>query len=242
VVIDTEVMLLAGGVAAGAVTQRITGIGFALVASPLLVLAAGPFQGVVLSNVLGLLVSVAVLAATWRDVEPRRALLLAAPALAVVPLGAAVARRVPSPLLMVLVGAMVLLALLAVQLNSRARVLRGVPGTLAAGAASGFMNVTAGVGGLAIVLYAISTDWNHRKFVGTFQLYALLINIASLAAKGGVRVSSVMLSTSVVALAAGLVGGHFLARRLGGDNTRQIVIAVSAVGAIAIIVKGAMAW
>lgn len=240
--LDTEVLLLAGGVAAGAVTQRVTGIGFALVASPLLVLAAGPFQGVVLANVLGLLVSLVVLAATWRDVELGRAVLLAVPALAMVPLGAVVAKRVPAPVLMVLVGTMVLLALLAVQLTSRAPVLRGVPGTVAAGASSGFMNVTAGVGGPAIVLYAISTDWSHRKFVATFQLYALLINLASLIAKGGIRVSSLVLTTSILALAAGLTGGHFLSRRLGGTSARQLVIAVAAIGATAIIAKGALTW
>lgn len=235
-------MLLAGGVAAGAVTQRVTGIGFALVASPLLVLVAGPFQGVVLSNLLSLLASLAILAATWRDVELKRGLLLALPALAAIPLGAAVARRVPAPVLMVLVGVMVLLALAAVQVSSRARVLHGVPGALTAGAASGFMNVTAGVGGPAIVLYAISTNWNHRKFAATFQVYALLINLASLAAKGGVRLSAMTLSTCAAALTAGIVGGHFLARNFSGDRARQIVIALSALGAVAIVVKGALAW
>jgi len=241
-VVAPDIALLAGGVAAGAVTQRVTGIGFALVASPLLVLAAGPFQGVVLSNMLGLLVSLAVLAATWRDVEPRRALLLVVPALATVPVGAAVAKRVSSPLLMVLVGALVLLALLTVQLTPRARVLRGAPGTILAGGASGFMNVTAGVGGPAIVLYAVSTGWDHRRFVATFQLYSLVVNLTSLLAKGGLRVSHTMLLTSVAALAAGLAGGHLLSRRIGGERARQAVMALAVVGATAILLKGALAW
>jgi uncharacterized membrane protein YfcA len=240
-VVDTEVMLLAGGVAAGAVTQRVTGIGFALVASPLLVLVAGPFQGVVLANVLSMTVSLAVLAATWRDVELRRGLLLAVPALAMIPIGAEVTKRVPGPVLMVVVGLMVLIALAAVQLTTRARVLHGLTGTIAAGAASGFMNVTAGVGGPAIVLYALSTDWNHRKFVATFQFYALIINIASLAAKGGVRMSTTTLSTCLVALTVGLVGGHLLSRKLGGDQARRIVVVLSAAGATAIVIKGLLA-
>ncbi|TDO34819.1 hypothetical protein EV643_12576 [Kribbella sp. VKM Ac-2527] len=239
---DTQVVLLAGGVAAGAVTQRVTGVGFALVASPLLVLVAGPFQGVVLSNVLALLTSLAVLAATWRDVDLKQGLQLAVPALAMIPLGAFVARRVPAPLLMVLVGTMVLVALLAVQFSRRARMPRGMAGTLAAGAASGFMNVTAGVGGPAIVLYAVSTNWDHRKFAATFQLYAVVINLASLAAKGGVQVSASTLLISVAALTAGLVGGHVLAVKLGGEHARQLVIALSAIGAAAIVVKGLLSW
>lgn len=240
--IPADVALLAGGVAAGAVTQRVTGIGFALVASPVLVLAAGPFQGIVLSNVLGLLVSVAVLAVTWRDVEPRRALFLAVPAVATVPIGALVAKRVPAPVLMVLIGALVLLALMVVQFAPRARVLHGVRGTVAAGGASGFMNVTAGVGGPAIVLYAVSTGWEHRRFVATFQLYTLVVNLTSLLAKGGVQVSRTMLITSVTALAIGLTGGQLVSRHIGGEKARQAVILLAALGATAIAVKGALTW
>lgn len=240
--VDTNVMLLAGGVAAGAVTQRVTGIGFALVASPLLVLVAGPFQGVVLANVLSMTVSLVVLAMTWRDVEVSRGLMLALPALAMIPLGAIVAKRVPGPVLMVVVGVMVLIALAAVQFTARAVILHGAPGTIAAGAASGFMNVTAGVGGPAIVLYALSTNWNHRKFAATFQLYALIINVASLIAKGGVQLSATTLTTCVVALSTGLYGGHLLASRFNGPQTRRIVTALSALGAAAIVTKGILTW
>src|SRR5660398_269749 len=60
-------------VVAGAGTQRVTGLGFALVSSPLLVLVAGPFNGVLLANVLSLTVNLVVLAMTWREVEVLRA-------------------------------------------------------------------------------------------------------------------------------------------------------------------------
>jgi uncharacterized membrane protein YfcA len=143
---------------------------------------------------------------------------------------------------MVVVGVMVLIALAAVQFTARARILHGLSGTIAAGAASGFMNVTAGVGGPAIVLYALSTNWNHRKFAATFQLYALIINVASLVAKGGVRLSAPTLATCVLALSAGLYGGHLLARRLDGTQARRIVASLSTLGAAAIVTKGILTW
>ncbi len=74
------------------------------------------------------------------------------PALLTVPLGAVVARTMPPAPLMVVIGLLVILALGAVVLSPRARVLRGRRGAVGAGAASLFMNVTAGVGGPAIVL------------------------------------------------------------------------------------------
>jgi uncharacterized membrane protein YfcA len=239
--VTSDLLFLPLGVAAGAVTQRVTGIGFALVAAPLLVLAAGPFDGIVLANVLSLLVGLMVLASTWRDVEWRRGLVLAVPALAVVPLGALVARNVPGPLLLVITGTIVLVALGLVQLSSRAAVLHGTAGAIGAGAASGFMNVTAGVGGPAMVLYAVSTRWEHRRFVATFQFYAILVNCASLLSKGLTRVSPSAFAVSVGALAVGLLVGELLSRRVPAEKAGRAVVLLAMAGALATVVKGVIA-
>ena len=182
----TELLFLPLGVVAGALTQRVTGIGFALVCAPLLVLVAGPFEGVVLSNLLGLTVSVIVFVGPLAghrveegpapgrpgaDRDPvRRLRREERPARAAH--GASSACWSSSP---------------SARSSSASE-----PGSCEAAAApwpparaSGFMNVTAGVGGPAIVLYAVSTAWEHRKFVATFQFYSIFINLASLAAKGG---------------------------------------------------------
>ncbi len=233
-----ELLLLPLGVAAGAVTQRVTGIGFALVSAPLLVLVAGPFDGIILSNILGLVVSLVVFASTWRDVEWRRGLMLAVPALLAIPVGALVARSVPGPLLLLLVGSLVLIALALVQLSPRARVLRGRGGAATAGAASGFMNVTAGVGGPAMVLYAVSTAWEHRRFVATFQFYSVIVNLASLLSKGAPDLPGPSLAVSLAALALGLAGGELLARRIPAERANRAVMVLALGGAAATVVKG----
>ncbi len=239
----TELVLLPLGVVAGALTQRVTGVGFALVCAPLLVLVAGPFEGVVLSNLLGLAVSCVVFVTLWRDTEWRKALLLVVPALATIPLGAWVARNVPPAPLMVIIGLTVIVALSAVVLSDRARVLRGTGGAVAAGGASGFMNVTAGVGGPAIVLYAVSTGWEHRKFVATFQFYSIFVNLASLTARAGCRhVSPAALIVSFGALAVGLVGGELLSRRVDHEVARRLAIGLALAGAVFTVVKGLLAW
>jgi uncharacterized membrane protein YfcA len=239
----TELVLLALGVLAGALTQRITGIGFALVCAPLLVLVAGPFEGVVLSNLLGLTVSVVVFVTLWRDTQWRKGVLLAIPALVTIPLGAWVARTLPPAPLMVIVGVTVILALSAVLLSERARVLHGTTGAVVAGGASGFMNVTAGVGGPAIVLYAVSTAWEHRAFVATFQFYSIVVNLASLAAKGGLpQVPPIALAVSFGALAVGLVLGELLSRRVDHELARRLAIALALAGASFTVVKGVLSW
>jgi uncharacterized protein len=241
--VTAELVLLPLGVIAGALTQRVTGIGFALVCAPLLVLVAGPFEGVVLSNLLGLVVSALVFVAQWRDTEWRKGLLLAVPALLAIPPGAWVARTVPPAQLMVIIGMTVIVALAAVVLSDRARVLRGTSGAVVAGGASGFMNVTAGVGGPAIVLYAVSTSWEHRKFVATFQFFSIFTNLASLTAKGGLpRISPAALALSLGALAVGLLGGELLSRRVDHALARHLAIGLALVGAAFTVVKGALAW
>ncbi len=136
-----------------------------------------------------------------------------------------------------------MLALGAVVLSSRARLVRGRAGAVGAGAASGFMNVTAGVGGPAVVLFAVSTDWEHRRFVATFQVYAVVTNLASLAAKGGLHgISTAALALSVGGLVVGLLGGEVLARHVDHRTARRLAIGLALAGAAFTVVKGVLAW
>lgn len=221
-----------------AATQRITGIGFALVSAPLLVLATDPITGVKLANLLTLVTSLVILCGTWRQVDLRKVLLLAIPALCLVPAGYLVARHLPPAVLMVGIGGLVLAALAAVRLLRRSGVFSGIGGAVAAGALSGFMNVTAGVGGPAVTLYAIGSRWPQRSFVGSIQLYFAIVNIASIATKGLPQVGAAVLLAALGALGLGSVAGHFAARRVGPEQARNAVLALAVAGAVGTILKG----
>lgn len=236
------VALLGAGVFAGAATQRLTGLGFALVSSPLLVLVAGPFDGVLLANALSLVVNLVVLSLTWRHVELRRTLLLAVPALALVPVGAWVAARTRPPVLLVAIGLLVLVALTALLVSRRARVLSGTAGAVSAGALSGFMNVTAGVGGPAMTLYAVGSDWAHAGFVASMQLYFALLNTGSLVLKGLPSVPAGQLVVALLALAVGVVAGQVLTAHVDPARARTAVLVLAFGGAAATVVKGLLTW
>jgi hypothetical protein len=105
------------------------------------------------------------------------------------------------------------------------------------------MNVTAGVGGPAIVMYAVTTAWEHRKFVATFQFHSIFTNLASLVAKGGVgQIAPSTLVVSFVALGVGLVGGEVLSRHVDHELARRLAIGLALAGAVFTVVKGALAW
>ncbi|WP_255950227.1 TSUP family transporter [Streptomyces odontomachi] len=226
------------GVLVGAGTQRVTGLGFTLVAGPLLTLLLGPVEGVRLANVLSLLSSLLILPFVWRDVAPRRVLRLVVPALLVLPAGAWLAARVPASPLLVAEGALVLAALYGLHRFSRPGWLRGRAGTAAAGAASGLMNVTAGIGGPAVTLYATATDWEQRSFVAGMQLYTILLNTGSLVAKGPLDLPVHVIALSAVAALAGTGIGQLASHRVSARRARQAVQVAACAGAVGAIVKG----
>ena len=104
------------------------------------------------------------------------------------------------------------------------------------------MNVTAGVGGPAIVLYPLITDWEHRRFVATFQFYSIIINLASLMAKGPPQISRPALWASLGALGVGLYAGELLSRRVNAEHARRAIFVLALAGALSTVVKGVVMW
>jgi uncharacterized membrane protein YfcA len=234
---------LAAAVALGAGTQRITGLGFALVSAPFLVLLLGPFAGVLVVNVLGVAASVLVLAQVRRDVDVRRGLLLSAPALAAVLPGAWVARHTAPAVLQVLVGGSVVVALLALLVigrrsGTRPEVAAGPGPAVLAGAASGFMNATAGVGGPALTVYAVATGWPQRAFAATAQLCFTVIGSATVAAKGLPSLPVASWAVAAAALGVGLLAGTALSARVRPAAARAAALALALVGSVATVVDG----
>lgn len=225
----------------GAAMQRVTGMGFALMASPLLVLALGPLVGVQVALVLGLSTSAIVLVQVWRAVEWRKAAGLLVPAFVGIVAGTWISGMLDPAVLSILVGGLVLAALIATVASERARVFRGTGGLLSAGFLSGFMNVTAGVGGPAIVLYALSTRWAHAAFVATLQFYFVVLGAGSVAARG---LPQLDLPTWIVvgsALIVGLIVGQLLAGRVSVVVARRLMVVVALAGSVATIAKGVLA-
>lgn len=234
-------LALAASVFIGALTQRLTGVGFALVASPLLVLVLGPLQGVVITNVFGVATALAVYLFHVRDVEYRKVLpILAAAAVAVVP-GALLAQALPAPVLAVGAGVLIVLALALSVLARRIPHVTRWPGQVGAGAVSGFMNVIAGVGGPAITAYAFASEWEHRRFAISVQFYFVVLGAISLVARGILpAISPIDWAAAGAALALGLIGGHLLARRVPVRAARAFSLILALLGGVAVIVRGTL--
>lgn len=231
-------MLTVAVILVGAGLQRVTGMGFSLVSAPLLVLVLGPRDGVALAIGLSVLANAVVLWRTHRDVSWRKAMLLLIPGVVGILPGWWLNRQMSAPALAILVGSVILTSLVAVTFWQRARVFKGRAGTAAAGALSGFMNVTASASGPAIVLYAVSTNWRHAEFVATVQAYFLALNLASLAAHTGNGVPPTTWAITAIACLVGVVVGDRLAPHINHETARKLVIVVALAGSAATIIRG----
>ncbi|GAA2249942.1 MULTISPECIES: sulfite exporter TauE/SafE family protein [Kitasatospora] len=231
-------LLLGCVVLLGASVQRLAGIGFALVAAPVLVLLLGPGQGVVLANCAAGAISAIGLAGTWRQVRLTAMLPLVVAAACTVPAGAWLAARMPEPELLAGVGALVTAAVVLVMAGARVRALRGVSGAIAAGATSGFMNSAAGVGGPAVSLYAVNAGWTAGEFVPNAQFYGVLVNTLSVSAKGVPRLTGTVWLLAAAGIAGGALIGRALADRVPERYARWAVLSLALAGGLTTLGKG----
>lgn len=240
-------VLLMLAIFVGAAMQRLTGMGFALVAAPFLVLLMGPVTGIVLVNVCGVAASLLVLFRVFRHVDWKKYLILVSAALVGVVPGAVVVKYVPGAWLQVGVGLVVLISLTVSLRMKSFPPESGVKPMLVAGAASGIMNTTAGVGGPAMSVYAVAAKWDQRSFAATMQPYFLTLGIASVVAKYVAAPSSMPVMEPWewvavgAAIIAGLVAGEVLAKSIAPSKARILMVVLAYGGATAATITGIVA-
>ncbi|MGH3391349.1 MAG: TSUP family transporter [Actinomadura sp.] len=231
-------LLLGGIVMLGASVQRLAGVGFALVAVPALVLLLGPADGVLLSNCATAAICAVGLASGWRQIRPGPMVPLVVASACTVPTGVWVAARLPEAVLLVGMGALVCVAVLPIMWGTRLPALHGTKGALAAGAASGFMNSSAGVGGPAVSLYAVNAGWTVREFVPNAHFHGVVVNVLSVGARGMPQLTMPVWLLAAAGITAGAVIGKVLADRVPERRARSLVLLLALAGGLTTLGKG----
>jgi uncharacterized membrane protein YfcA len=234
-------------VVAGALAQRLAGLGFGLLVSPVLVVLLGPFDGVMIINLCGAASSLLILSRVWRHVDWRRYAGLAVSAVTGVVPGAWLASHVPEAPLEICIGVLLIIALLASQrLNRSSWRASGPVPMVSLGFSSGLMNAAAGVGGPAITAYAIATRWDQKSFGATLQPYFVTTGMSSLLTKylfsGGhlPALEGWQWLGILAAMVLGIVAGDLLSGRVRPGVIRRIVVVIAYAGAASTITKGAV--
>ena len=239
-------MLVLFAVFLGAVSQRVTGMGFGLVSGPFLVLLLDPFSGVVLVNICGILASGTVFVRTWREVEWGSFWKLSVGTVVGTIPGAILAAALPAPPLQILIGLLIVVSLISSMIIGR--VGKTIPANFGTkfttGVLSGAMSASAGTGGPAVSAYAVLTRWEQRTFAATLQPF-LVVGTASAVIFKAVFDQSAWpqleaqswLGIAIV-LVAGLLSGDWLSKKVESSTARIAMIVLALGGGTATLVKG----
>lgn len=239
-------MLILTAVFVGALSQRVTGMGFGLVSGPFLVLLLDPVSGVILVNLCGIIASGTVFARTWREVEwPVFWKLSVGTVVGTVP-GALLTTALPTAPLQILIGALIIASLAASLIIGRlgATIPANFGTQFTSGFVSGTMSAAAGAGGPAVSAYAVLTRWEQRPFAATLQPFLVVGTGSAILAKalfddGAWPQLDLTIWVGIgVVLVAGLLGGDLLARKIAPTTARIAMIVLAFGGGVATLAKG----
>jgi uncharacterized membrane protein YfcA len=220
--------------------QRITGIGFALVASPVLIVAVGADEAVRLVIVSSLIATTYSLVQTRQQCRPGQVLpLLPFAVLAVWPAGLVAAAVHPS--LSTLIAGIVVFTALAIALGPK-----GVPGrsvgaqAAVAGTLSGAMSAVAALGGPMAAAYGVGRKWGP-SLVPNMQLFLLLTSVAVLLVRGWPATTQAwQLATLAAAAASGVWLGGQVATTIDARRAGMLTTAIAATGAAVAVFRGTL--
>ncbi len=222
----------------GIALQGVVGIGFALVAAPLLFLIDPLFVPVPLI-ILGALLSGYMVARGRHHLSWRRLM----PALvARVPgswLGASLLAAVSPAVLSLILGSTLLVAV-ALSWRNNIRISMSPRSLSVAGFFSGIIGTATSVGGPPMALvYQESNVLTARSELAAFFLAGLPITLMMLALTDNLPLESLLLTLKMV---PGLIAGVFVARRIDRyidkQSARPLLLSMSLLGAVLVLVQG----
>ncbi len=224
----------------GASTQRITGMGFALVCAPALVHVFGPLTAVTLANTVGIGLNVTVLALTFRHLNWRKGAMIGAGAALVIPPLSVLLRNASTAWLQITIGVIVVIAVSSILLRRQraSPASDTVVGRIATGVAAGAMGATAGLSGPPLAMYAARTDWRGDEFVATFQMIGIVISILSISTAPALNIPARAWFLIIGAIVVGLGVGSVIAPRVNSKHVQTATLIISAIGGALTCIAG----
>ena len=212
---------------AGVVTG-LTGFGLALISTPILLFVYEPRTVVVLTVILSIFISAAVVWDSWHEARRRLVLGLLVPALFGIVVGTVILGMMDPVYIRLGVGAIVIFSALLLVRDIHLPGANTRWGTLVAGSASGALSTSTGLAGPPIVLLLASRGLPKHEFRGTSAMYFLPMSIAGLAVlavRGLVEPPEVLLGLLLIPAAiAGKAVGTVLLNHVSEKAFRTITL------------------
>ncbi|MGQ9668287.1 MAG: sulfite exporter TauE/SafE family protein [Anaerolineae bacterium] len=237
-----QVALGAAAVFLAGLTYGLTGFGFALVATPILVMLLSPRVAVPAVLLMSMANGLFLLIASWRDIQPRRILPLALAGILATPAGAYFLARGPAATLKWFIGAVIILFALAFLLGFQRPVREEGPASIPIGLLSGFLGGSTGMSGPPVILFFTNQGVEQRAFRANLVTYFMVLNLITLplyAFHGLVtREVGMYALAALPALALGTWAGVRLTGRVNPRLFRRITLLLVLMAGISSILSG----
>ncbi|MFP7365204.1 sulfite exporter TauE/SafE family protein [Corynebacterium callunae] len=245
----TIAIILLLSVFIGALLQRITGLGVGLVTGPVLTTLLGPLAGVTMVNGLSIINAVNNAWSVRKRTDWARFRILAGALILGSLPAVAVVHYLNGPWLLIVVGALVLLALCVslfptekFTISQEAKLPMIIFGII-----GGFMSTIAGIAGPALTVYARLSKWDYRDFVATLHPILLVANTVSFLLKvfliGGLDFGGTPAWLWIAAVAMIFVGAWFgekINAKISTPMAKRIATILAAAGAAVVLIRGIM--
>lgn len=229
----------------GSCMQRVAGMGVGILGGPVLSLAMGPVEGIMVVNAIAVVNGLVSALSQRRDVDWRKAGLIGSTmVLGVVP-GTWLIHVVSPAVLQVIVGVLILLALGVTTFGRRfVPAVTGRAPAMVAGVVGGFSNTLAGVAGPVITVYGQAARWDQRIFAATLQPLFVVSGTLSFGVKWFTGAGDIgaepwgIWPAALAAIFLGIAGGVRIARRVPRPVAHRVALLLAALGALTVLVRG----
>lgn len=229
----------------GACMQRVSGMGVGLIGGPVLSIAIGPVEGIMVINALAAINAVVTTVSMRRDVDwGKFALIGSVMVVGAIPAAWLIGAITPS-VLQIVVGALILMALALTTFGIRyIPPMSGRVPAVVSGVLGGFSNTLAGVAGPVITVYAQASRWDQRTFAATLQPLFVVSGVVSFGIKyltGAGELSGDnwgIWPAAIVAMVVGIGLGVVFTRHIDRGRARTLAVTIAFLGGVTVLVRG----
>jgi uncharacterized membrane protein YfcA len=220
-----------------------TGFGFALTMAPLLTLAWNVKEAVAASLLLSFMNQGPLIFEVRSHVVPGRVVILLAGFAVGIPLGLYLFDRLDTDSLKVFVACVVIMTCILMFATPRFEIRddQSTPFGLLAGVISGALGGSTSMSGPPIVIYLLGRHREVETFRATILAYFLaagIITVTAFAVLGRFTEDVLIVAVaSIPAMAAGMLSGMWLRRRLDSERFRTLVLGVLIVSSIGVLIS-----
>lgn len=175
-----QVALGAAAVFLAGLTYGLTGFGFALVATPVMVILLSPRVAVPAVLLMSMANGLFLLLAAWRDVQPRRILPLTLAGIAATPAGVYFLAWGSAAVLKCFIGSVITLFALAFLFGFQRPLRQEGPASIPVGLVSGFLNGSTGMSGPPVILFFTNQGLEKQAFRANLAAYFMALNVVTL--------------------------------------------------------------